>query len=361
MLQKAARDYLEDRAPLTKVREVLESDTAYDAELWKGAAEMGWLGVAIPEEYGGAGFGYLELAMVAEELGRSLAPIPVSSSVYLASEAILLAAKADQKERLLPGLASGAQIGTLAVNERIGQSGTAGVAATFDNGRLNGTKLPVPDGDVADLAVVAANANDGTLCLALVDLNQPQVQRRTLKSFDPTRSQASLTFSDAPAELLAGSGSGEVILRKVIDRAAVLFAFEQLGGAQRCLDMAREYAMERYAFGRPIGSFQALKHRLADMFVATELARSNCYYGAWALSNDSDELPLAACLSRVSATDAYEMCAREGLQIHGGVGFTWEYDCHMFLRRSKLIALALGGPQLWKDRMIQCIEDRDVA
>jgi acyl-CoA dehydrogenase len=353
MLQKAARDYLEDQSPLSKVREILESDAPYDPELWKGAAEMGWLGTAVAEEYGGAGFGHLELVMIAEELGRSLAPIPLSSSVYLATEAIQIAGKAEQQQRYLPRLAAGEQIGTLAWAEG---SGTPGETTRLRDGKVSGVKVPVPDGDVADLAVVLANDEAGEACLAVVDLTGRGVERKALRSIDPTRSQARIALDGAPAERLGGSGEGAALTEKLLDRAAILFAFEQLGGADRCLEMAREYAMERYAFGRPIGSFQALKHRLADMFTSVELARSNCYYGAWALAHDSDELPTAACLSRISATEAFDFCAQEGLQIHGGVGFTWEYDCHMFLRRSKLLAVNLGSPGHWKDRLIQQLD-----
>ncbi len=361
LLKKTARDFLADHAPLARVREIFESDEPTDRNLWKSAGELGWLGTVIPEEFGGAGFGHLELAVIAEELGRALAPIPMSSSVYLASEALLRAGKPDQQQRYLPGLASGERIGTFALAEQAGQPGLGALQTTFKDGRLTGKKLPVPDGDIADLAAVAARGEDGAVCLTLVDLTGQGVTRRSLRSIDPSRSQAAIEFDGAPAELLGGSGEGEVLVSQLLDRAAVLLAFEQLGGAQACLDMAREYAMERYAFGRPIGSFQALKHRMADMFTAVELARSNCYYGAWALSSDSDELPLAACNARISATEAYGFCAEENLQIHGGVGFTWEYDCHLYLRRAKLLALSLGPVGLWKDRLVDRLEARQAS
>jgi alkylation response protein AidB-like acyl-CoA dehydrogenase len=353
-LQAAARGYLEDQSPLTAVREILESDESYKRDLWQGAAEMGWLGTAIDERHGGAGFSHLELVLIAEELGRSLAPTPLSSSVYLATEALKLAGKPEQQDAHLPELAAGRRIGTYADSDAEGPT-------VLRDGALTGVKLPVPDGDVADLAVVSAVDPAGASCLALVDLNGPGVERRSLQSIDPTRSQARIAFDGAPAEQLGGTGQGAELASRLQDRAAVLLAFEQLGGADRCLQTARDYAMERYAFGRPIGSFQALKHKMADMFVKVELARSNCYFGAWALAADSDELPVAACLARISATEAYESCAQEGLQIHGGVGFTWEYDCHMFLRRSKLLAVTLGSPGLWKDRLIERLDARSAA
>ncbi len=357
-LKKTARDFLAERAPLERVRQILEGDEPTDRNLWRAAAEMGWLGTAIPEKFGGAGFGYLELAVIAEELGRALAPIPVASSVYLASEAILLAGKPEQQERYLPGMAKGECIGTFALAERAGQEGLGTLETRLRDGRLTGSKLPVVDGDIADLGVVVARAEDGAPCLALVDLTGPGVTRRVLHSIDPTRSQASLEFDQAPAELLGGSGEGEALVSRLLDRAAVLMAFEQVGGAQACLDMAVAYALDRHAFGRPIGSFQAIKHRLADMFTTIELARSNCYYGAWALSSGSEELPIAACNARISATQAYAFAAEENLQVHGGVGFTWEYDCHLYLRRAKLLALALGPVGRWKDRLIDRLEAR---
>jgi alkylation response protein AidB-like acyl-CoA dehydrogenase len=353
MLQKTVRDFLAEHAPLERVRTIFEGDEPTDRDLWKAAGEMGWLGAAMPEDLGGAGFGYLELAAIAEELGRALAPIPVSSSIYLASEAILCAGSSDQQERYLPDLASGARIGTFALAEP-GRDAPGQVETRFEGGRLRGRKVPVPDGDIADLAVVVAREEGGAPCLTLVDLDAPGVKRRPLRSIDPSRSQALIEFHDAHAERL--EHSGDVDVAGVLDRACVLLAFEQLGGAQACLDTAREYTLGRFAFGRAIGSFQAMKHRMADMFTAVELARSNCYFGAWALSSDSDELPVAACSARISATQAYRFCAEENLHLHGGLGFTWEYDCHLYLRRAKLLELSLGPVGLWKRRLIERLE-----
>ena len=357
LLAKTARDYLADHSPLSVCREVLESSERYKEELWKGAAEMGWLGTAVPEEYGGAGFTHLELAVVAEEIGRALAPIPFSSSVYLASEALLLAGKAEQKSAYLPRLVSGELIGTLAVAERAGQTTEASIETTFARGVLNGTKAPVPDGDIAGLAVVAAREPSGAATLVLVDLSGPGVEQTALESIDPSRCLGQLTFTDAPAELLGGSGEGWALIERIQDRAAVLLAFEQLGGAERAFEITREYAMGRYAFGRPIASFQALKHRMADVWAALQLARSNCYFGAYALSNAADELPVAACAARVSASEAFELASQEMIQIHGGVGYTWEYDCHLFYRRAKLQAVTLGSPSAWKEKLIQRLEE----
>ena len=355
LLQKTARDYLEDNATLAVCRRVLESKETHSEELWKGAAEMGWLGAAVPEQYGGAGFGHLELALIAEEVGRALAPIPFASSVYLATEALLLAGSDEQKKELLPRLASGETIGCLALSERAGRVGEPSVQVRFEDGKLTGTKLPVLDGDIAGLGIVAARGEQG-VTLAVTDLEHASVTRESIASIDPARSQGRLSFDGTPAQALGAEGAGWELTQKLLDRAAVLMAFEQIGAASRALDITREYTLGRYAFGRPIASFQALKHRMADMYVAIELARSNAYYGAWALENDSQELGTAACGARASACDALELCATEMIQMHGGVGYTWEYDCHMFYRRAKLLGLALGSASEWREKLIQRLE-----
>jgi alkylation response protein AidB-like acyl-CoA dehydrogenase len=352
LLQKTARDYLTEHCPLSVARSVLESSASYSPELWKGAAEMGWLGAAVPETYGGAGFGPLELSLLAEEVGRALAPIPFSSSVYLATEALLLAGSEDQKRRHLPRLVSGERIGTLAASERPGRARADHIETRFDGARVTGTKLPVPDGDVAGLALVVARESGG-ISLALVELDGPGVERGALECIDPSRSQGRIVFRDAPAERLGEAGQGLALLERLLDRAAVLMAFEQIGGAQRAFEITREFTLGRYAFGRPIASFQAVKHRLADLYVAIELARSNVYYGAWTLSDGSDELPTAACGARVGASDAFELAGAEMIQLHGGVGFTWEYDCHLFYRRAKLLGLALGSAGEWREKLIE--------
>jgi alkylation response protein AidB-like acyl-CoA dehydrogenase len=357
LLQKTARDFLAENAKLEVARAILESERPYDEALWKEVAEMGWLGAVVPEEYGGAGFGYLELAVIAEEVGRALAPIPFSSSVYLATDALLVAGKPEQKERHLPRLAAGDAIGTLAIAEGPGSLDASRVQARFVDGKLSGTKLPVPDGDVANLAVVAAVTADDAPVLALVDLDGSGVSRKPLDSIDPSRSLAQIEFSEAPAELLGGSGEGASIAAHLLDRAAVLMAFEQLGGGEATFEQTRAHTMERYAFGRPIASFQAIKHRMADLWVKLELARSNCYYGAWALSHEAPELGVAASLSRVSATEAFELATQESIQLHGGVGYTWEYDCHLFYRRAKLLGVALGSAAEWREKLISRVSE----
>jgi alkylation response protein AidB-like acyl-CoA dehydrogenase len=281
--------------------------------------------------------------------------VPFSSSVYLASEAIVTAGSEAQKRAWLPKLASGAAIGTLALAEGPGKADVRKLRTSFRNGVVSGEKLPVPDGDVADLGIVVAQGERGP-ALTLVDLKAAGVGRSPVETIDPTRSHARISFDDAPAEALGAAGEGEALLRHIQDRAAVLFAFEQVGGAQRSLEMARDYALERYAFGRPIGSFQAIKHKLADVYVATELARSNAYYGAWALASNAPELPVAAAAARISANEAFFGAAKENIQVHGGMGYTWQFDCHLYYRRAKLLSLALGSTRLWKDRLISQLE-----
>jgi hypothetical protein len=354
-LREQARRFLRERCPASAVRKILEGTEPYDKALWREIAAMGWTGAAIPEEHGGAGLGHLGLCVLAEELGTVLAPVPFSSSIYLAAEAIATAGSAAQKSAWLPSLAKGEAIGTLALAEGPGKADMRKLRTTFRNGVLNGEKLPVPDGEAADIVVVAAQGERGVV-LALADLKASGVRRRRVETIDPSRPHATLTFDNAPAELLGSAGTGEGLLRQVQDRAAVLFAFEQVGGAQRSLEMARDYALERYAFGRPIGSFQAIKHKLADVYVATELARSNAYYGAWALASDAPELPLAAATARVSANEAFFLAAKENIQVHGGMGYTWEFDCHLYYRRAKQLALAIGSTRQWKDRLITQLE-----
>tara|TARA_B110000503_G_scaffold142698_2_gene240413 strand:+ start:1574 stop:2686 length:1113 start_codon:yes stop_codon:yes gene_type:complete len=355
-LQQECRKLLEGQSPLSKVREVFEGKGSYDRALWEAMGKLGWLGVAIPEAYGGSGMGQLELVMIAEEVGRALAAIPFSSSIYLVANAILLAGSEEQKQRFLPGLASGELIGCFASQEVMLTRNSQTFLTSLASGSLTGTKAPVVDGDIADIAVVTC-MEDGRLALALVDLREGGVERTPLKSLDYSRSQGRLKFVDHAAERLGGEGSGPALLKLLLDRAAVLLAFEQIGGGQRCLEMARDFTLERYAFGRQVASFQAIKHKLADMCVAIEMARSNAYYGAWALQNDSPELGIAASVARISATEAFDSAAEENLHSHGGAGFTWEYDCHLFVRRAKLLSLSLGSARHWKNNLMDQLRE----
>ena len=382
LLRDQARKFLGERAAPARVRRILETDAPYDRELWEGLAEMAWPGTAIPEAHGGAGYGYLELCVIAEELGRSLAPTPFSSSVYLATEAILLAGTEEQKKRWLPRLAAGQAIGCFAIAE-----GAAGPAAGIDHraghrrsahgrqgaggrrGRGRSRRGPRAHRPTARARgasrATRARRRPSTATMprrSSWSICTRRVSRapRWRPSIPRARTRASPSRAPPPSRSGRPAKAGRWP-SGILDRAAVLFAFEQVGGAQAALDMAREYALGRFAFGRPIASFQAIKHKLVDVYVALELARSNAYYAAWALSTDSPELPVAAAAARVSATEAFFLAAKENIQTHGGMGFTWEFDCHMYYRRAKLLALALGSARTWKDRLIARLEARGAA
>ena len=360
LLKNQARAFLSDQCTTSTVRRVFEGDEHFDSGLWRQICELGWAGAAIPEQYGGVGLGYLDLCVLAEEMGRALAPVPFSSTVYLFAEAILIAGSEQQKMRLLPKVASGEIIGAFARAEGPGPVLPNSIHTQFKGGKLNGRKIAVVDGPIADFCVVLARASDepgeAGLQLALIDLHTAGVTRRPSAAIDASRGFAEIAFENAAAEPLGKIGEGWTDLGRVLDRAAVLIAFEQVGGADVCLATAAEYAKTRYAFGRPIGSYQAIKHKLADMYVLNELARSNAYYGAWALSTGSGELPLAAAAARVSATQAFDYAAKESIQTHGGIGHTWAADCHFFYKRSRELGLLLGSQRTWKEKLVAHLE-----
>lgn len=343
-IREQARNFLTQECTPERVRTAMESDDAYDKALWQQIVELGWTAMAIPEEYGGLGLGALELCVIAEEIGRVAAPVPFSSSVFLATEAIKGWGSTEQKNHYLPKLASGEIIGAFADSEGLG---APAISTGYAQGKVTGTKLPVADGDVADVAVVTAVDSNGNTGLYLIDLTSSGVTRKTINSMDPSRSQATLTFDGAVAEPLGDAD--DTTLSAMLDQAAIFVAFEQLGGAHAALDMGMAYTKERYAFGRPVASFQAIKHKFADMYVAVELARSNAYYAASALANATDDLPLAAATARVSATDAYYLSSKENIQAHGGMGFTWEFDCHIYYRRAQMLSSVIGAQPHWKD------------
>lgn len=359
-IQNQARQFLSEQCTPETVREVLESEKTHHQGLWKQAAELGWTATTIPEAYGGLGLGYLELCVIAEELGRAVAPIPFASSVYLAADLLMAAGSESQKERWLPSIASGECIATVALAETVGNFHAGHVKSRVGAGKLSGEKQPVLDGGCAELAIVAAveeGQTDYSLFLVALD----DVQRTPLTSIDPSRKLARLTFNNTACERLGEAGQGPALISALFDRAAVLLAFEQVGGTEASLHMAKDYTCGRYAFGRPVASFQAIKHKLADMFVGLELARSNAYYGAWALSCGDAELPLAAATARVSAVDAYYFAAKENIQAHGGMGFTWEFNCHLYYRRAQLLSTLLGGQPYWKNLLVERLLARSAA
>ena len=357
-VRSEARAFLAEHAGKS-ARRAIDAATGFDQPLWQEIAKLGWIGAAIPEEYGGSALGDEGLCVLAEELGRAMPATPFASTAYLASQAVLRFGSDAQKNRLLPKFADGSLIGCFALAEGAGAPREAAIRATLRGGKIDGTKTPVIDGTIADIAVLAVrDGND--IALALVDLTQQTVTRATLETLDPSRDAACITFAGATAEILPGA-HGFSAVANLLDRAATLFAFEQIGGAQACLDMARDYALERNAFGRQIGSFQAIKHKLADVYIAIELARSNAYYGAWALGADAPDITSAGAAARVAATRAFELASAENIQTHGGMGFTWESDCHLFYRRAKHLSLVIGAAPFWKDRLIGAIEQLNAA
>ncbi len=362
LVRDQARGFLAENCPPAVVRRVLEGDELYAEDLWQKIVEMGWTATVIPEEHGGLGLSYYELVVIAEELGRACAPVPFSSSVYLATEAILAGGSEAQKGEWLPKLAAGEVIGAFAYAEGAGQASAANLETTVTDGKISGTKPVIADAEIANVMVVAAKSAGGDgASLYLVPTDQGGVSCEAVKTLDPSRNHANVTFDGAPAELLGADGEGWALLEQVLDRAAVLFAWEQLGGSETSLEMAKEYAMGRYAFGRPIASYQAIKHKLADMYVKNTLARSNAYYGAWALDSDAPDLPLAAATARVGSTQAYYYSSKENIQTHGGMGYTWEFDCQFYYRRSKVLSVVIGSEGLWQEKLIAASEQADVA
>lgn len=347
LIGEQANAFLQKECTTEVVRGVLDSDAPYDKSLWQKIAELGWLGATIPEQYDGLGLSYLELAVIAEELGRALAPVPFSTSVYIATELLLAAGTEEQKQHWLPKLAAGEVIGTAAINS----TATNSSVILNADGTITGRMKLVPDAVVADFCIVPIQA-DGDVSLFLVEFYQTDIEITPTTPIDLTRTVADVSCTNASVVRLGAAGGGKSTVEKVLHRAAVLYAWEQIGGSDAALAQARDYAMERFAFGRPIASFQAIKHKLAQAYVNNTLARSNCYYAIWALDSNSPELESAAAIARVSAIQAYGYSSKESIQTHGGMGFTWEFDCHLHYRRAKALSLVIGGENSWKKRLI---------
>ena len=355
-LRSAARDFLAEHSSPACVRRAMETELGYDPDVWRRIGrELGWTSVIVPAEYGGAGLTFVELVALMEPMGAALLCAPFVSSICLAANALLVGGSEAQKRAYLPALAAGETTGTVAYagpGGRWDAAGSGAVAArTGGDFVLNGTKSFVLDGHSADLLVVAARQADGegpeAISLFIVPGEAGGVERRRLPTMDQTRRQAEVTLRNVrvPASALIGQEGGAWdVLRKTLDRAAVAVAAEQVGGAQRCLDMAVAYAKERVQFGRPIGSFQAIKHKCADMLLRVESARSASYYAGWAVAAGEDEVPALAALAKAYCSDAFFFCAAENIQIHGGVGFTWEYDAHLYFKRAKSTETLLGDP-----------------
>jgi acyl-CoA dehydrogenase len=351
MLAEEARRLLAERSSPAKLRSLIDGGLGWDESLWRELASLGFLGAAISEEFGGLGLTELDLAVVSEEIGRANAAIPFFSSIVLAADAINLAGNQAQKAKWLPKLAAGELVATFAYAEGLAGWSKSAIKANVAGDQLTGVKSPVADGGIASLAVVLARSGDN-LVFAVTPLEMPQVKRHKLASFDQLREHWSLNFDRAKTEILEGATADQV-MPLLFDRAAVQAAFEAVGGTEACLYMARDYAMERQIFGRPLSSYQAIKHKLADLLVKAELAKSSAYYAAWAAVNGAPELlPAAAAAARLMAIDAFENAARENIQVHGGIGYTFEANCHFYYRRERTLSLSLGGRERWADRLI---------
>ncbi|MET0250086.1 MAG: acyl-CoA dehydrogenase family protein [Sphingobium sp.] len=350
MLAEQAREMLGEMSTPDRLRKLIDAGAEWDEPLWRQLTEMGFLGAAIPEDAGGLGMTQIDLGVISEELGRANVSLPFFSSIVLAADAIRLAGTPEQQQAWLPRLASGEVVGTFAYAEgKAGWTADA-VHAEYEDGTITGIKTPVADGGIAQIAVVLVRSG-ADLALALVELDQPSVTRDKLASFDQLRAHYALRFDGAKAQLL-GEADGTRVLEELFDRAAVQAAFESVGAADACLSMARNYALDRQIFGRALASYQSIKHKLADLAVAIEMGRSNAYYAAWAAGSAPEELPAAAAAARLTGLAAFEMGARENLQVHGGIGYTFEADCHFYYRRERTVAVSLGSRQYWADRLI---------
>ncbi len=366
-LRDAARSFLADHSSSAQVRAAMQTDTGYDAGVWQRiGADLGWTAILVPEAYGGLGLGYVELVALMEEMGVALLCAPFFSTVCLATNVLLIGASEEQKQQYLPGIAAGGTTATVAFTEPNGRWDAKGIAMRAEQRGasfiLNGTKTFVIDGHTAELLVVAARRGDSSeaegVCVFIVPANTPGIERCLLSTMDQTRKQAELTFHDVrvPAAALIGNeGEGWPILSQALDLAAVALAAEQLGGAQRCLDLSVDYAKQRVQFRRPIGSFQAIKHKCADMLLRVESARSASYYAGWAASVQDAELPALASLAKAYCSDAYFHCAAEAIQIHGGVGFSWEHDVHLYFKRAKSSETLLGDATYHRELVAQRI------
>ena len=352
MLRTSARDFLTKEAPMTFVRKMMEDEVGFTQDLWKRMADLGWMGLILPEQYGGAGLDFVDLVVVLEEMGRVVLPGPFFSTVVLGGVALLQGSEALRKE-YLPKLATGDLKVTLAHLEPSGRWDADGIqlGARKDGSGyvLSGTKLFVPDAHTADLLVVAARAPgskgaDG-ITLFVVDARAPGIATTQLKTMDQTRKLGEVVLKDVrvPADRVLGPvGQGWALLDRVIDRGKVGLCAEMCGGAQRVLEMSVDYAKVREQFGKPIGSFQAIQHKCANMLVEVESSKSVTYYAAWAVANDVAEAPLAAAMAKAYCSDAYRHTAGEGIQIHGGIGFTWEHDMHIYFKRAKSSEVTFG-------------------
>lgn len=358
-LRKTVRQFLDAKSAEAAVREQMETENGFDPAVWSQMGEqLGLQGLIVPEEFGGSGYSYVELGIVLEEMGRSLLCAPFFSTVVLAANTLIHSGDAAAQAAHLPGIADGSTIATLAFTEPSGKWDESGITmeatASGDGFTLTGTKMFVIDGHTANLVLVAARTGKGVSLFA-VEGDAAGLTRTALSTMDQTRKQAKLEFAGTPATLVGTEGEGWTVLSRVLDLAAVGLAAEQVGGAQKVLDMAVDYAKVRVQFGRPIGSFQAIKHKCADMLLEVESAKSAAYYGMWCAAELNDELPSVASLAKAYCSEAYFHATAENIQIHGGIGFTWEHPAHLYFKRAKSSELLFGDPTYHRELLAQRI------
>src|SRR6266536_803875 len=361
-LRDAVRRFMEAKSPSSEVRRLMETTEGYDEAVWKQMAqELGLQSLHIPEAHGGQGFTFVELGIVLEEMGRVLLCAPYYSTVVLAADAIMNAGTDAQQGELLPGIASGETIAALAFTEPNGRWDASGItmeaSGKGDSYELSGTKMFVIDGHTANtiIAVARTAGTSGEAGISFFDGDASGLTRTPLATMDQTRKQARLDFSGVPARPLGDVGTGWAALSKTLDQAAVCLSNEMVGGAQKVLEMSVEYAKVRVQFGRPIGSFQAIKHKCADMLLEVESAKSAAYYAAWAAAELNDELPVVASLAKAYCSDAYFHATAENIQIHGGIGLTWEHPAHLYFKRAKSSELLFGDPTYHREQLAQRI------
>ena len=348
-LRRAVRAFLEQRSPEVEVRRLMETDEGYDPEVWaQMATQLGLQGLVIPEDLGGSGASMRELGIVLEEMGRVLLCAPFFSTAVLATSAILATGDDTAGKALLPGIAAGEVIATLATLDEDGAPGEARVMTqateTADGWVLSGSKSYVLDGHVADIVLVPARTPSG-VSLFQVAADAPGLTRSVLVTMDQTRKLARLTLNETPAQLIGREGGGWAAVDHALRMAAVGLANEQVGGSQRCMELSVEYAKQRVQFGRPIGSFQAVKHRCAEMLVQVEMAKSAASYANWCAATGSDDLAVAAPMAKSYCSEAYFRIASDTIQVHGGIGFTWEHPAHLYFKRAKSSELLFGDPR----------------
>lgn len=342
-LQREARRFLEAQAPLDRMRRVFEGQESSDEKLWRAVARQGWLGIDIPEEHGGVGLGVVELAAISEVLGASLAAIPFAPTVYGFARAIAQFGSPEQQDDWLARLAAGEIVGAAALFEGAADLSPETLDARLENGKLTGIKQPVEYAPVATHFLVLA-VREGQPVLVIADRDVAQIE--TLEAIDRSTPVGAVRFDAVPVTVLADCDWTDVT--RLLSGMAALTAFEQIGLADRCLDLTCEYVKQRSAFGGPIGRFQAVKHKLADIYTANQIARSHAYGAIAALASTSDRLVQAAAGARIAASDAAWVATKEMIHLHGGIGFTWEHDAHLFYRRAHHLSVNLGAPDWWK-------------